>query len=111
MAAMMLAFVTSCGIKQVELNYDKLEAQYVELTPYWEMIFDDTVDKNSSAAISFSKNYKAARDIINYYNQPGRDIGPGGFPKDAPSDEELLWDLRLRLKYASGYTNKMVNPE
>lgn len=100
--------LVSCG-QQVELNYDKLEAQYVELAPYWEIVIEKKeLIKNQEAAIGFSKYYKECREIINYYNQPGRDIAPGGFSKDAPSDIELLWDLRRALNSASARTNAIV---
>jgi len=102
-------FLASCG-QQVELNYEKLEAQYIELTPYWELVInqqDSIQDKNS--AIRFARHYKEAREIISYYNTSGRDIGPAGEAKDAPSDTELLWNLRNSLNYASKYTNELAN--
>ena len=103
--------LTSCG-NQVGLNYDELEAQYIELEPYWKICLDDSVKKDSSASIGFSKYYKEAREIINYYNMAGRDIGPAGKSKDAPSKQELLWNLRNALNSASARTNKIViNPE
>lgn len=104
-----LVLLVSCG-QQVELNYDKLEAQYTELTPYWNLVFDKNAVLDEKAELAFSKHYKEARDLINYYNLAGRDVGPAGTPKDGPSNTQILWNLRNELNYASKYTNAMVNP-
>ena len=107
-----VAFVmllVSCG-QPVDLNYDKLEAQYIELTPYWNIVIEQKeLVKDQNAAIGFSKYYKEARYIINYYNTSGRDIGPAGKSKDAPNDQELLWNLRNALNSASARTNAIVS--
>ena len=48
----------SCG-ERVELNYEKLEAQYVELTPYWNYILKNRLNTDTSAR--FSVLYKECR--------------------------------------------------
>lgn len=97
--AAMLTFVVSCG-PQVELNYEKLETQYKDLTPYWEMCFDENLEKDRTKSIPFAVNYKKARDIINRYHS--EQIAA------TPEETELLWNLRKVLQYASKYTNGMV---
>jgi hypothetical protein len=97
----LVILITSCG-EQVVLDPVALEQQYVELTPYWNGLFDQKYT-NKTAAIVFSKHYQEARDILNYYYDPSRRND-----KTAPSDTELLWNLRLELRYASERTNQLT---
>lgn len=58
------SFWCGCGQQSVPVrsNAAQLEQQYVELTPYWEMIFNDKDSiVDNTAAIGFSKYYKEAR--------------------------------------------------
>ena len=105
-----LVLLVSCGKQDPLPTYEQLEAQYVELTPYWDIVIGKKeLVKDKNAAIEFSQYYKEAMGIINYYNTPGRGVGPGGTHTDAPSDIELLWDLRNSLRSASARTNTIVN--
>ena len=102
-----LFFAASCSpLNKDELDYGKLEAQYVEVTPYWNMIFEDALVLDKGAALEFSTHYKNARDLINYWHKPNR----RGSPESA-SDIQILWNLRNELKWASQHTNAMINPE
>lgn len=70
-----LIFITSCG-KQVELNYEKLEAQYIELTTYWEQVIESGI--NTPEAARFSVLYKDAQKLIEEYKDPSRGVSAGG---------------------------------
>lgn len=95
------AFWTGCG-NPVKLDPVQLEQQYVELTPYWEMIFTNkTAIVDETAAIGFSKHYQEARDLLIAYHDASRD-------KDPVDDNGILWNLHRALDSASARTNKMV---
>lgn len=96
--------LVSCG-PQVKLDPIALENQYKELIPYWEMVIDGTAGTNKIAQIRFAEHFKEARDILNYYHDPLRHND-----KEAPTDNNILWNLRLKLNYASKYTNELSMP-
>jgi hypothetical protein len=97
-----LMLLVSCG-KSVDISYDKLEAQYVELTPYWKIVIEERhLIKDQNAAIEFSKYYEESRHIINLYHTLTRD-------NNIDNITELLWNLRRNLNSASTRTNAIIN--
>jgi len=99
----------SCG-ERVELNYEKLEAQYVELTPYWNYILKNRLNTDTSAR--FSVLYKECRDLLEEYKDPARHVSAGGMPNaEGRTDTVILWELRQKLGYAASRTNSIMQNE
>lgn len=103
-------FDVSCSKQSSTSQYQQLESQYNDLAQYWEIIRTNDSIRNSQAAFGFKRHFGNARDLINEYNRAGRDVLPGGGADfSAQNDEEILWQLKLTLEYASSYTNGLVN--
>lgn len=99
-------FFISCG-ETVKLDYQELENQYVELTPYWESVINNSINTPESA--KFAVLYKQARELISEYKDPSRGVMAGGLADmDDRTNTEILWELRKTLQYASARTNSIA---
>jgi len=91
---------TACNSgNNVELNYSKMEKQYVELTEYYGIAVDEGF-KNEKEASEFVRHYLRTRDSINYYNHPLR---------DRRYDVSVLWNMKWELNEACKHTNSLMN--